>query len=323
MKLLLTGASGFIGSAVLSAAQARGLSVWAVFRSMASASVTGSTVVSSVIQSTLSGDTDWENALHGMDVVIHTAARVHIMDDSATDPLAEFRKVNVEGTLNLARQAAAHGVKRFVFVSSIKVNGEGTELGQPYVADAGSQPIDPYGISKYEAEIGLRTISAETDMEVVIIRPVLVYGPGVKANFATMVNWVRRGLPLPFGCVTKNRRSLVALDNLVDLILCCVDHPSAANQTFLVSDGEDLSTAELLLRVARAQGKTMYLLPVPELLLRFAAYLVGKESMAQRLLGSLQVDISKTRELLGWTPPVSVNEALRRTVIGVGSGHVS
>ncbi len=248
----------------------------------------------------------------GVEVVIHAAARVHVMHDESSDPLAEFRKVNVDGTLNLARQAAEAGVGRFIFISSIKVNGEGTPVGVPYVADGQAAPADPYGISKMEAEQGLRALAAETGMEVVIIRPTLVYGPGVKANFLNMMRWLHKGVPLPFGAI-YNQRSLVALDNLVDLIVTCIDHPTAANQTFLVSDGEDLSTTELLRRMGVALGKPARLLPVPSRLLEAGAAMLGKQALAQRLCGSLQVDISKTRELLNWSPPVSVDEALRKT----------
>jgi nucleoside-diphosphate-sugar epimerase len=260
----------------------------------------------------LTADTTWQPVLQSVEVVIHAAARVHVMHDTSSDPLAEFRKVNVDGTLNLARQAAAAGVRRFIFISSIKVNGEGTAVGEPYCADARPAPIDPYGISKMEAEQGLRTLAVETGMEVVIIRPVLVYGPGVKANFLSMMRWLHKGVPLPFGAI-DNRRSLVALDNLVDLIVTCIDHPAAANQTFLVSDGEDLSTTELLRRMGVALGKSTRLLPVPSRLLEVGAAMLGKQALAQRLCGSLQVDISKTRELLNWTPSVTVDQALRKT----------
>ena len=248
----------------------------------------------------------------GISTVVHCAARVHVMDDDAADPLREFRRINVDGTLRLATQAAEAGVRRFVFISSIKVNGESTVLGRPFTAQQAPAPIDPYGVSKWEAEQLLRKLSAETAMEVVIIRPVLVYGPGVKANFLNMMRWLYKGVPLPLGAI-HNKRSLVALDNLVDLIVTCIDHPKAANQTFLVSDGEDLSTTELLRRMSQALGKRPRLLPVPAWMLETAANVVGKQSIAQRLCGSLQVDISHTRERLGWTPPVSVDAALRKT----------
>lgn len=256
---------------------------------------------------------DWSQELLSVDTVIHLAARVHVMQDTSADPLTEFRTVNVSGTLNLARQAAAAGVKRLVFLSSIKVNGEFTLPNQPFTADK-TNPQDPYGISKYEAEIGLRKISDETGMQVVIIRPPLIYGAGVKANFASLLRIVKRGLPLPLGAVRENRRSFVALDNLVDLIITCINHPNAANQTFLVSDNEDVSTADLLRKMAVAQGIPSRLLPVPVALLNLCAKLTGKQAIAQRLLGNLQVDISHTQKLLDWQPIISLEEGLRRAV---------
>lgn len=308
MSVLLTGASGFVGSAVLGTLRERGMDVRPVVRSASSAAHLDDAVV--VLG--LDAATDWIAVLDGMTVVIHCAARAHIMRDEALDPLAEYRRVNVAGTLRLAQQAAAAGVKRFIFISSIKVNGEGTQPGHHYRADDSPNPEDAYGISKAEAEAGLRTIAQETGMELVIIRPVLVYGPEVKGNFQSMVRAVARGIPLPLGGVTGNRRSLVALDNLVDLICTCVNHPRAAGQIFLVSDGEDLSTADLLRRIAMAGGAPARLLPVPPVLLRWGARLLGKEAVAQRLLGSLQVDITKTRELLGWQPLLTVNEGLKK-----------
>ncbi len=232
-----------------------------------------------------------------------------MMHDDAADPLAEFRRVNCEGTVNLARQAASAGVGRFIFLSSIKVNGEAgafTESDPP-------NPSDAYGTSKSEAETGLRAIAAESGMDVVIIRSPLVYGPGVQANFRALMRAVARGIPLPLGAV-DNRRRLVALDNLVDLLVSCTQHRAAANEWFFVSDGEDLSTTQLIRRLARAMNRPARLIPVPAPLLMMGATLLGKRDVAQRLLGSLQVDISKARRLLGWTPPVSVDEALRRTV---------
>lgn len=306
--ILLTGASGFVGAAALQRLLAHERGVRPVYRSAADAVKNPHAVV----VPTLEGATDWESALHGVDVVLHCAARAHIMRDEALDPLTEYRRVNVDGTLALARQAAAAGVRRFVFISSIKVNGESTPLGQPFTADDAPAPEDAYGLSKAEAEAGLCQLSQETGMEVVIIRPVLVYGSGVKGNFKSLLQAAARGIPLPLGGARSNRRSLVALDNLVDLIVVCVTHPKAANQIFLVSDGEDLSTAELLQRAAQAQGVKAWLWPVPVVLLRWGARLLGKEAMAQRLLGSLQVDITKTRELLGWQPPLTVNEGLKK-----------
>ena len=263
------------------------------------------------------GTTNFSEALAGITTVVHLAARAHIMHDTAADPLTAFRAVNVEGTLNLARQAVELGVKRFVFVSSIKVNGEATKLGMPFSTDDLPAPLDPYGVSKMEAEQGLRQIAAETGMEAVIIRPPLVYGPGVKANFAAMMRWLQRGVPLPLGAI-YNQRSLVALDNLVDLIVTCLTHPAAANQTLLVSDGEDVSTTELLRRMGQALGRPARLIPVPAGWLKLAATLVGKQDVAQRLCGSLQVDIEKTRQLLGWRPPQTLDQGLKKAAEGYG-----
>lgn len=313
MTVLLTGASGFVGSAVWRSLRQRGKSVRPVFRHKTSFRQSDVSEDAAVLQTSFDASTDWRTAVADIDAVVHCAARVHVMHDTAADPLTEFRNPNTYGTINLARQAAKAGVRRFVLVSSIKVNGESTVPGQPFTAEQAPAPLDPYGISKWEAEQDLRALSAETCMEVVIIRPVLVYGPGVKANFLNMMKWLNKGVPLPLGAI-HNKRSLVALDNLVDLIVTCIDHPQAANQTFLVSDGEDLSTTELLQRMSRALGKRSRLLPVPAWMLETAAKVLGKESVAQRLCGSLQVDIEHTRERLGWTPPVSVDAALRKTV---------
>lgn len=259
----------------------------------------------------------WGQALQGIDVVIHCAARVHVMDEQAADPLAEFRAVNVEATRHLAEQAAAGGVKRFVFVSSIKVNGEETAPGHPFTADAAPQPQDPYGQSKLEAEQALFAVARQTGLEVVVVRPPLVYGPGVKANFASLMRALQRRLPLPFGAI-DNRRSLVARDNLVDLLLLCARHPAAAGGVFLVSDGEDLSTAQLCRDLSKALGVRPRLLPIPAVLLRLLGLLTGKGRQVQRLLGSLQVDISSTRSRLDWAPPISVEQALRETARACG-----
>lgn len=308
-RVLVTGATGFVGHALALNLIHREFSVVASVRRI-STELPAETCQEVVGE--LGANTDWSSALSAIDVVIHTAARVHVMNDSSVDPLAEFRKVNLEGTMALARQAVQAGVKRFIFISSIKVNGEETIPGKPFTADDLPAPVDPYGISKAETEQALLALAASTGLEVVIIRPVLVYGPGVKANFQSLMKWLSKGLPLPLGLI-RNRRSLVSLDNLVDLILTCIDHPAAVNQVFLVSDGEDLSTTELLQRVAKALGVPARLLPVPAGLIKVAAGLVGKHSISQRLLGSLQVDISKTCELLDWVPPVSVDAALKKT----------
>jgi nucleoside-diphosphate-sugar epimerase len=303
--------------------------------------------------------TDWSKALVCIDGIVHLAARVHVMHDSAADPLSAFRRVNVAGTKRLAQQAAEAGVKRLVYISSVKVNGEKTEDesrgqrsevrsrrsdvrgqgGEPkqfFSEKDVPEPQDPYAVSKWEAEQGLMAIAEETGLEVVIIRPPLVYGPGVKANFRFLMEWVRRGVPLPLGTV-YNKRSFVALDNLVSFIIRCIDHPRAANEVFLISDGEDVSTTELLQKIARAFGKRSFLLPVPVGLMTFVAGLIRRlrrftqikrrtkngltqrrkvakvGDVADRLFGSLQVDSSKARDLLGWTPVVSMDEALKRT----------
>lgn len=309
MKVLLTGSSGFVGQALLAGLAARpALDLVAVSRRPASRLPAG---VAHAQVADIAADTAWQPVLQGVQVVMHAAARVHVMNDKVSDPLAEFRKVNVDGTLNLARQAVIAGVKRFIFISSIKVNGESTAPGKPYSAESQPAPVDPYGISKLEAELALRALAAETGLEVVIIRPPLVYGPGVKANFRSMMHWLSKGIPLPLGTI-HNRRSLVALDNLVDLITTCVEHPAAANQIFMVSDGDDLSTSQLLRRMGGALGRPARLLPIPAWLLETGARLLGKRALAQRLCGSLQVDISKTRELLNWSPPLGVDEGLRR-----------
>lgn len=305
-SVFLTGATGFVGGAVLHRLVEDGYSITAPVRS---SSIKQEKGVAFIPFDSFAGAC-WSDALAGVKTVVHCAARVHVMNETDADPLIAFRQVNVEATLNLARQAVEAGVQRFVFISSIKVNGEGTQTGSPYSADDQPVPADPYGISKMEAEQALRALSAETAMEVVIIRPVLVYGPGVKANFLSMMRWLDKGVPLPFGAI-HNSRSLVALDNLVDLIVTTISHPAAANQTFLVSDGEDLSTTQLLRRMAQALGQTARLLPVPSWMLSSTATLLGKKSLSQRLCGSLQVDIRKTRSLLQWVPPVTVDSALK------------
>ncbi|WP_447793405.1 UDP-glucose 4-epimerase family protein [Pseudomonas farris] len=306
-QVLVTGATGFVGEAL-------------VFRLLLDkkfipvAAVRGVTRLSGlcrVVPFNLNGS-KMLPSLEDIQVVVHCAARVHVMNEMETDALAEFRRINVDGTVRLARKAAESGVKRFIFISSIKVNGESTAPGSPFKAGDHPAAVDPYGISKQEAEDALRQLSLDTRMEVVIIRPPLVYGPGVKANFLSMMKWLDKGVPLPLGAI-HNQRSLVAIDNLVDLAVTCIDHPAAANNTFLVSDGEYLSTTELLRRMARALGKKPRLLPVPQMMLNLAASIMGKQSIAQRLCGSLHVDIDQTHKLLGWSPPVNIERALRQT----------
>ena len=261
----------------------------------------------------LGSSTDWTACLQGVGVVIHCAARAHVMQDETGDPLLEYRRVNVQGTLALAEQAVKAGVRRFIYISSIKVNGERTASNIPFHAEDIPAPEDAYGISKLEAEQGLLALARNTGTEVVIIRPPLVYGPGVKGNFASMVSWVRKGMPLPLGAV-HNKRSLVAVENLVDFIALCANperSPRAANEVFLISDGEDVSTTELLRKVASAYNVAPRLLPIPVLWIQTTARLLGKRAVADRLLGSLVVDSSKARDLLGWKPVVSMDEQLK------------
>lgn len=306
-RLLVTGASGFVGRCLTKTLTAAEREVRAAFRGPAKPGTISEQ--QAVLVGEINADTDWRAALHDVHCVVHLAARVHVMQDRVADSLAEFRRVNVAGTLNLARQAVQAGVRRFVFVSSVKVNGEGTLPGRPYTADDTPGPVDAYGVSKLEAERGLLDLAKDTGLEVVIIRPVLVYGPGVGANFQAMLRWLYRGVPLPLGAL-DNRRSLIAVENLVGLIIVCLDHPHAAGQVFLASDGEDLSTTALLRRTASALGKPARLVPVPVTVLKLGACLLGKQDFAQRLCGSLQVDIGKTFSMLDWTPVLSVDAGL-------------
>ena len=319
MRVLVTGATGFVGGAVVRELAPRaGLVVRAAVRRPVAELRPN---VEQARVADLDGATSWADAVRDVDVVVHAAARVHVMSETAVDPLAEFRRVNVAGTLNLARQAVRAGVRRFVFVSSIKVNGEETMPGRPYTGDDEPAPVDAYGLSKREAEDGLHVLARETGLELVVIRPVLVYGPGVKGNFRTLVDWLRRGVPLPLGSI-RNARSLVALANLVDLIRVAMEHPAAAGETFLVSDGEDVSTPALLRRTAAALGTRARLIPVPPALLETAARLLGRADVARRLCGSLQVDITKTRQRLRWSPPVSLDTGLAQAVRGLNeSSH--
>ena len=315
-RTLVTGATGFVGRAVVDRLVRDGTPVTAAVRRDPATRIG----IREVRVGDLGPATDWTAALEGCDAVVHCAARVHVMSDTSTDPLAAFRVANVEGSVALAKQAAAAGVRRFVFISSIKVNGEGTALGKPYRASDRPAPVDPYGISKLEAEQALQALAATGAIELVIIRPPLVYGPGVKANFLSMARWIARGVPLPFGGVNANRRSFVALTNLVDLIVTCLRHPASVGQVFLVSDGEDLSTGELLRRTARALGVSSRLLPLPSSILAFGAAALGRRDLWQRLGGTLQVDSTPTRERLGWTPPITVDAGLRAAVEGLRDG---
>ncbi|WP_413460162.1 UDP-glucose 4-epimerase family protein [Herbaspirillum huttiense] len=308
-NILITGADGFIGKTIIErlVAQHNG-NVRAAVRQPSQAL---SEIVEVCEGMDLAKNPDWAPALQNIDTVIHCAARVHVMHDRSTDPLSDFRKANTEGTLSLARQARAAGVKRFIFLSSLGVHGESTS-GIPFKADDTPRPHSPYTQSKLEAEKGLTELTRDGQMSLVTIRPPLVYGPNAPGNFGMLMRAVKLRLPLPFGSV-ENKRSFVFLENLVDMIICCIDHPNAANQTFLVSDDEDLSTTQLLKKIGATLGKPSLLLPIPTVILHAAAKCFGKEKVAQQLLGSLQVDIEKTKTLLNWKPPVGVDDALRKT----------
>ena len=308
-RILVTGASGFVGQALCSSLLTQGHAVRAAVRSAGLPSANGLDVVA---VGDVGAQTDWSAALSGVDCVIHCAARAHVMHETAADALEAYRTVNVAGTRRLAEQAATLGVRRFVFLSSIHVNGVFTHGAHLFEHDDVPAPIENYAISKWEAEKVLWEVSAKTGLEVVVVRPPLVYGPGVKGNMLRLLSMVASGMPLPLGAV-HNQRSLVGLDNLVDLLIHCVDHPAAAGQVLLVSDGEDLSTPELIRVLAQAMGKPSRLVPVPVLLLRAAGSLLGKGAEVDRLVGSLQVDSNHTRELLDWSPPVSVDEGLQKT----------
>lgn len=309
MKILVTGATGFVGRFLCARLLAEG---WAVRGTLLISENPESLLsgVEPVVVEPLGPHTPWGHALGDIDVVIHLAARVHIMDDPSADPLTEFRKVNSEGTEQLAHEAVRAGVKRLVFISSIKVNGE--ESVAPYTEESPAQPTDPYGISKWEAEQSLRRIEFESGLEVVVVRPTLVYGPGVKANFLNMMKVVSRGLPLPLASI-RNKRSLVYLGNFVDALATCAKNPAAAGHTFLISDGEDVSTPQLITGTARALGVSARLMPFPPMLMRLAGRLTGKSAAVNRLLGSLTVDSSKIRTQLCWKPPFTMEEGLKQT----------
>lgn len=308
MQYLITGANGFVGRTLCAELLQQGQSVRTAVRS-------ANTLIENVEAAavgTIDGGTNWAVALRGIDVVIHLAARVHVMKDASTDPLAEFLKVNLHGTVNLARQAARAGVKRFVYASSIKVNGERTSETAPFTESGQPNPQDPYAVSKWQAEQALQRIAQETGLEIVVVRPPLVYGPGVKGNFISLLTAIDKGVPLPLASA-NNARSLVYVGNLVDALIACATHPAAAGQTYLVSDGEDVSTAALVEKIARALGRNNRSFHFPPALLRAVATLAGRSEQVDRLFGSLRVSNEKICGELSWSPPYTLNQGLRAT----------
>lgn len=310
-KVLITGSTGFVGAVLCNRLAAEGYNVRAAVRTLP-VTATGLGGVDTVAIGRIDGATDWSEALRNVDAVVHLAARVHVMHETGSDLLAEFRRTNLEGTERLARQAAETGVRRLIFISSIKVNGE-TSGERPLTAEDAPAVQDPYALSKWEAEQALLKLSKKTALETVIVRPPLVYGPHVKGNFLRLLRLIDSGFLLPLGAL-NNRRSLVGVDNLCDLLQVCIEHPAAANRIFLVSDGEDLSTRELLLRLADAMNRPLRLLPVPRALLRLAGIVAGKSAEVKRLCDMLQVDITQTEQTLHWRPPFSVADGLQSTV---------
>lgn len=328
MKILVTGANGFVGKALCASVLEKGHGLRKALRHSSGPvpaiqnDVKEKSTESDVAYvESIGCDTEWSQALEQVDVVIHLAARVHVMHENANDPLAEFRRVNAEGTEHLARSAAASGVRRLVYVSSIKVNGEETSDGHIYSEKDIPAPLDPYGSSKWEAEQLLQRVAQETGMEIVIVRPPLVYGAGVKGNFAQMMRVIARGLPLPLASV-RNKRDLVYVGNLVDALIVCATHPAAAGNTYLISDGEPVSTPELLGRLALALGVTPHTFHFPPALLKLAGRLVGRSAQLERLLGSLQVDSGKIRRELNWNPPYSLQQGLQATAVWYRNSHL-
>lgn len=318
--ILLTGATGFVGNAVLKQLMQQPEVAIRVYGRRAPGGVNANrngdarAQMISYVMGEISAAADYAPALVDVDVVIHCAAQAHVMNNSVNNGVDVYRNINIDSTLHLARQAIAAGVKRFIFISSIKVNGESTIYSQPFTHDCAAAPEDDYGRSKQAAEDGLRQLVAKSGMDLVIIRPPMVYGPGVKGNFSSLLAIAKKNLPLPLGAI-NNQRSMVALANLVHLIITCIRHPQATNQTFLVSDDDDISTTQLLEMMTRAAGKSPWLLPVPMSWLRLLGRVTGKQAVIERLCGNLQVDVSHTKHTLGWQPPISVAEGIQRCFI--------
>lgn len=309
MRFLVTGANGFVGNYLCAELLRQGHAVRAAVRSASSPIVENAEVV---VTGAIDGETNWADALRDVDMVIHLAARVHVMKDTAADPLAEFLKINLQGTANLAYQAAAAGVKRLVYASSIKVNGEQTAETQPFVESDEPDPQDAYAASKWRAEQALQLIAQETNLEIVIVRPPLVYGPGVKGNFIKLLAAVGKGIPLPLASV-RNKRSMIYLGNLVDALIACASHPDAAGKTYLVSDGEDISIPDLVRQLSAGLGKPARLFPLPVRLLRGLGRLFGKPEPVERIVGSLRVNNDLIRKELGWQPRFTLQQGLQKT----------
>jgi len=316
--VLITGATGFVGRRLTEYLLSQHpnihlrLAVRKITQNIMDAHLQSNPRVHVEVVGDINAQTDWAQALTGIDIVIHLAARVHVMQDHASDPLQEYRQANTASSLHLAQAAAKAGVKRLIYLSSIKVNGEATEPQKPFSEDSLPAPIDPYGVSKWEAELGIEKICSQTSMEFVVIRPPLIYGPGVKANFRKLMQLVAKGLPLPLGAI-HNQRSMLALDNLISFIDVAMTHPAATNQCFLLSDGQDLSTTQLLKLLAKGMHQSLWLIPLPTMILQTLAKMVGQSSASERLLGSLQIDSSKARQLLGWGPPLTVEQGIALT----------
>lgn len=312
-RILVTGATGFVGSRLLASQDA--LTHHIQFRAVTRRPLEKSFPnVEQFLISDIAEKTDWTKALLGVDTVVHLAARVHVMHDKASNPLEEYRNANVITTLNLAKQAASAGVKRFIFLSSVKVNGEKTDIGKPFTEESIANPVDPYGISKLEAEEGIRDICTTTGMQYVFIRPPLIYGPGVKANYQKLMNLVQRRLPLPLGGIV-NKRSMLALDNLINFILLAARHPKASNQLFLLSDKKALSTPQLIDRMSGCMGyASSRLLSVPVQILRLVGFCLGQSAAIERLTESLEVSAHRAHQLLAWNPPLDVEQAIQITV---------
>lgn len=313
MNIAITGATGFLGRALIEDLQNSHDNITAIVRNL---KPNFNSNVNIVVSGNIDGNTDWADKLEGMDIIIHTAARVHVLNETTDDPLTEFRAVNTKGTMELAKAASLSGVKRFIFISSIKVHGEINDNLEPFVENQHLEPIDPYGVSKLEAENQLVEFGNKSGMEIVIIRPPLIYGPGVKANFKSMIHWVNKRVPLPFAKV-ETKRSLVSLDNIIDFIKCCISHPKAVGEQFLISDQNDLTLPQLLTILGEESNNKARLIPIPVFILNFLSQSIGRKDLAVKLLGNLQVNSSKASELLGWSPVLSVREGLKKTVVDV------